>query len=470
MSAINFLNTFFENNKDTICIPKEKVGIYNINQEKVQEYITSNCIKELHPLLHFIFNNIQYIDFNQFYSSLEKYIMEINKVHRNGNNEMVIKAHLIIPKFFSSFRGIIESWDSLYKSNFWISLLIKKIIIDNDIKNFEIVNIVDDIYDFAHYELDESHIGIFPDDCAYSGQQSGDHLFHERLPSNNKVYVLIPYISNYAYAMYKIKARIVYGENYPANIIFLENCIHFIESLPELCIKNNFNIFKNDVFYLNEENYNNMTNGEEYIINTFIQSILLLPECGVLIYFDHKVADQASTIQYFLNYSTILNNVYIATNITIDSDTHFNEYSNNYHKALKNYFTKPINIFSDDLKTSYTPNLSQVIRYFFGKEYIRRYYNKMKDHKKFVKRNCETNIIYYSVINNCENKPFYNLPEEDMITLLDLNKKKDKDGNNYSCPTTFYKQSNFYKFSMAGGKYYTKYINAKTKYLKLKKN
>lgn len=464
MDSLTFFNTIFENNKNTICIPNEKIGIHDINFESVNKYIASNCIEKLHPLLNFIFKNIKYIDFNTFYSSLREYIININKVHRDGDNDMVIKVHLIIPDFSASFA----------KSNFWISLLIKKIIIDYDIKNFEIVNIVDSIEYFTRRTLDKNHIGIFPDDCAYSGQQSGDHLFQQRLILNNKIYVMIPYISNYAYAMYKTKAYEIYMGMYPENIVFLENCIYFVESLPELCVNNGFNIFENDVYYLDNQNYENMERGEEYEVKSFIKDILLLPECGALIYFDHKIADQASTIQYFLNYSTILSDVYVAENIDIDSDIYFKQYSKNYSTFVNRYFMKPINIFSSEFKSINLSSLRSHIRNFYGKGYAHGYFSKLQGHSNFIKKLCDTDIVYYSVINNCNNRSFYKLPDSDVITLFDLNKLKDERGNDYSCPNTFYKKPGFYTYNINSintqiGGYYNKYLSAKKKYLELKK-
>lgn len=472
MSAIDWFNYIFESNKDTICIPEDKRGIYSINQEKVQQYIQSNCIEEVHPLLNFIFENIQYIDFNMFYSSLTNYVMEINRVHRNGDNDMVIQAILIVPEIN---REIVQ------KSNFWISLLIKKIIIDNNILNFEIVNICN-ILEFQNYcneyNLGDNFIGIFPDDCSYSGQQSGDYLFSHKLSMANKIYVLIPYISNYAYAIYKLKAKYLYGESFPNNIVFLENCIHSIKTFTELCVEKQFNMFKNDVYYLSENHYTDMMKGGPYIIRSFIKDILLLPECGLLIYFDHKIADQVSTIQYFLNYSVILNNVYIATNILTNVDDVFEEYSNKQKRFINNYLNKPINVFSDELKNHTDYVVLQLIKsgvkYNLGNAYNNFYKGLINKHKEFTKKTCNTDVIYYSVINNCENKPFYNaLENEDEDTLIiidfDLNKKKDENGVNYICPVTFYKQPNFYKNIMSGGTNYIKYINTKKQYLKLKK-
>lgn len=459
MDPLSFFNMVYESNKTTICMPNS--GIYNINQEKVNEYIERNCIKELHPILHFIFEHIQYISFDAFYLALTKYILEINTVHRNGDNNMVIKACLIIPGY------------NIYKSNFWISLLLKKILIDNNIANFEIVSILESVYDFSNLELDDSYIGIFPDDCAYSGQQSGDALFSQRYNMHNKLYVLIPYISNYAYAIYKNKAAYTYFGTFPKNIIFLENCINFIESFTELCVKYNFNIFKNNIYYLDEKDYHEFKNTGYCEVKSFIKDILLLPECGVLIYFDHKIADQASTIQYFLNYSTILNNVYVAENISYNFDEAFSRYIKSHNIIKNEYFSKPITILSEDFKKTAVYRLNDHIAFTFGKKYDRMT-NPMTNHTNFILRTCQNNVLtdkgYYSVINNCDNKPFHEAPDEMMITLFDLNKKKDDSGNTpYICPVTYYKQKDFYIFNMPTiGGYHKKYINMKKKYLEYK--
>lgn len=195
-------------------------------------------------------------------------------------------------------------------------------------------------------------------------------MFFERVNLNNRIYVLIPYISNYAYAIYKSKACRTYNNIYPNNIIFLDQCITYLDTFIELCIKKNFNIYEKDVYYLTEKNYNKMNDNEYYTINSLVKDILLLPECGVLIYFDHKIADQASTVQYFLNYSTVLNNIYVLKNLNNDNNE-FNRLKRYYNQVNNEYFNKPIEIISDSLKTRELYWLKNIISIYYGNNYFK---------------------------------------------------------------------------------------------------
>lgn len=349
----------------------------------------------------------------------------------------------------------------MQKSNFWVTLLIKKIIEDKKIDNFEIIGIIDNISDFPT-NLDNNYIGIFSDDCAYSGQQSGDALFGRHIRMTNKVYVVIPYISNYAYAKYKLKVAYSYQGNFPNHIIFLEHCIHFIETFTELCVKNNFNMYEKDVHYFIET--------DEYKqVKSLVKDTLLLPECGVLAYFDHKVADQASTIQYFLNYSVILNNVNILTNRN-SSEEQFNKFKNNYNRVNTEFFNKPISNISEEMKRSSYSSIDGAVTFYLGNKYDRMHYPKFPKEGDYIKYECNEVPKYYNIIDNCSKDEFFEVEDSSYITTLDLNKK------GISCPNTFYKQEDFYSFDVpqrmmvpaTGGKYYKKYLDTKREYLKRK--
>lgn len=72
---------------------------------------------------------------------------------------------------------------------------------------------------------------------------------------------------------------------------------------------------------------------------------------------------------------------------------------------------------------------------------LNKYLEYLKDfetHKIFSKQICKNSPLYISVINNCENKEFTEIPK--FLTNFDLNRK------NVSCPNTFYKQEGFYTF------------------------
>lgn len=412
MDLINSFNDVFENNEETLYM--EKSGSYNIDKNIVNEYINNNCIPNIDTLLHFIYKNIIYVTFDDFLNSIKRYLFEIISLHDGA------KIVIILP-------GLLGS--TIAKSNYWIALIIKKLIVG---KNVEIVNIVNNITEFSKYiqsiDDNENYIGIFPDDCAYSGKQSGDELFKIPYNLNNKIYVLIPYISTYAYDIYKKKCKKTYKINtFPQNIIILENKIRFIKSFIDICVEQNFNIFKYNIYYLTNEQYNKKILNQHYKINSFIEDILLLPVCGILIYFDHKIADQASTIQYFLNYSIVLNDVYVLNIPNNIYDQCFQDLVNKYSK---------INT--------------------IGNDYIYIILNSLYDNSNdLIKYNCNIKKKYYKVISGCDHIPYLPIPDQMDLPMVDLNKEFYDGVNSYACPSTFYKQKDFYK------KYKSKYLALK---------
>jgi hypothetical protein len=427
---MRILNEIYHLNKDTICMNNS--GSYTINQNKVKQYIQSNCIQESHEILNFIFSNIKYITFNIFYSALTKYLLQINKVHRKTNEAMKIKVHIIIPKNSKT------NQTDTTKSNFWIALLLLKIIEENKIKNFKITNVINSTSEFPK-NLDDSNICIYADDCAYSGQQTIRELFTKKITFNNKLYILIPFISNYAYAKYKTKLYALY-KGKANNIIFLDKCITYIETFAELCIKHNFNMFEKDVYYLNKKEHINMLTEEPYYLCSLIRNIVILPKCGLLIYFDHKVADQASTIQYFLNYSTTLNNVYVITNVN-NMELKFSMFKKYSSLLNKLYFNKPINNISEHFHSQATSIVEDAIDNCLGITYLYTASAGVKGEPKSIlscyKVKCEKKPKYISILDNCDDKLFAKKPRKDQ-TAYDLNKQ------NRACPCTFYKQPNFY--------------------------
>lgn len=403
-SKIFEFKQLYENNQHKICMKES--GKYSINKENVNRYIKNSCITSSHNLLNFIFDNIKYITFDEFYSSLEKYIMQINKVHRGNNNDMIIKAYIIIPDF------------NFTKSTCWVSLLIEKIIRDNSIK-FIIFDIIKNIGDFPT-DLAAEYILIIADDCAYTGNQIiGTIDYYRGISFANKIYMVIPYICNYARNYFNIYLTDNMGNDIP-NIIFLHECITYLEMFTELCIKKNFNIYKEDVYYLDFTEYQKKANGEKYKVLSLVKDHIKLPKSGMMIYFDHKIADHISTIESFLHSSKVLEKVYIY-DITSDSVAEEN------FEALKESYGK----YSDEKALQY-----------FANDYCKEYLDYVKDNFNIRKNPIICIKEYEIIINNCDNN-----------TLLE------------ECPPTFL--NTLKNLSIYGG-YRKKYLVAKRNYLKLK--
>lgn len=445
-TLIDIFNSLYEENKETIYMNES--GKYKIDKVKVNSYINENCIPNAKQLLKFIFENIIYIDFETFIRKIEEYLHEIYVHHRNGSN-MKVNITIIIP-------GL-----NINKSNIWMALIIKKIIEDSNMQNFEIIDIVSSIREYSEKSLDETCIAIFPDDCSYSGDQIGKSLFdsmYEENP-NFKVYPLIPFISNIAYNNFKNMSNQYYNMDFPPYLFFLENKITFVKNLMEICIDADFNIYKNDIMYYTLEDYKSKSEGKFAPLKSFILDIMLLPQSCLLIYFDHKIADQVSTIQYFLNYSEVLSDVYVYNLKDSLSNKLFDELKNDIEYGLfyvnSKYYNSKIEKLNFDVK----------------KEDLEKY-------------ECNSNNTYFKIISNCDHIPYLKRPKKDILDY-DLN-KIFHDDIPYSCPQTFYKQPNFYKYNgdaldtsyydnlnlliEHNGGYRKKYLLKKKEYMLAKRN
>lgn len=373
----------YEQMKDKILMPN--FGNHALDEQQIEEYINTFCNQDMKDIIKFVLDNTTYIDFNTFLNNFKKLLNEVYLVHTNGNNEIRLNYVFIIPGY------------NIKKSTMWMSLIAYMFMP----KNMSLVQIVDSIENFA--KITDDVIGIISDDCSYSGTQLANII----IPYNkvtfeitNKLYLAVPYISHNAHKLFiKRYDDLCYDHNIHNSalsdyLVILDKVI-LIDNIYTVAKNKNFNIFEKDVIFKFDLNSN-----DTY---SFLLDVIQIPFSGCLIYFDHKIADNLSTIQFFLNYSRVIQNSYVAKINIADANQLFNlnnsvEYTNSYYK--------------------YIP----------------------KD--KYILNACATtDREYYELILNCK-KEFKKFNPNVYEKTLDLNTD-----SKMVCPITYYKTYNFYTFN-----------------------
>lgn len=403
----------YEETKDKLFMKES--GKYALDTEVINEYIRNSCDENIKELLTFVFDNIIYIDFNTFLDKFVGVLNNINVAHRvdyNFDSNKIIDVVILIPGF------------NIMKSTMWLSLIIYHFLPEN----MRLIEICKNVVDFYDYMTDmgeeDSHtIALIADDCAYSGSQLSTIIIPDNVCTFklvNKVYPIVPYISYAAqqkfYDQYSLVCEKYVGRckrKIPKYLIF-SNSITYIDNIFAIAAKKNFNIFEKDIFYMTKEDHAKKIkyNSKKVIINTFIRDILVMSYSGLMIYFDHKIADQLSTIQYFLNYSTILNNVYIAK-LDLNDSTYL--------------FSKLVALENKNIVFDRGYNIAE-------------FYNEIPiENFKFYKCDASGSKKYYEIIKSCTGKQYLSNPTYANSEDYDLN-----DMPVYICPKTFYKCPGFY--------------------------
>lgn len=211
-TRLDIFNQLYENSKNEIYLTNID---HSLNQNEVNNFINNNKIA-LYPLLHFIFSNITHVRFQTFIEKFKNYFIMCIENKQNGEN-IIIKIVLIVNNL------------DLKKSNFWLALVIKDIILKNNI-NAEIIDIMPSITNafniYKNKNANNDIIFMIPDDCAYSGTQIStdlcitDNLLEEINSSKILVYPVIPYISKIAY---NFTFPNLFEKRYKKNISFIFN-------------------------------------------------------------------------------------------------------------------------------------------------------------------------------------------------------------------------------------------------------
>ena len=222
---------------------------HSLNQEQVNKYIQASD-EETRPILKKIFDNTIHISFEKMMRQLNINIKELVELAKTKKKKDIY--------FFMNFRIITKSNDWLYIyvkdyfDYFYPEYLIKIIQNLNNNKKDDII--------------------VFVDDCIYSGNQMSENI--EVISNPNKlkltVFILCPYISVMGYNNVKSTFETISDFNkYGGKLIFNKK----FDKIPEI------------TSFLTEDEIKKINEYTDYKIDD-----------SHLIYFDHKLADQLSTI------------------------------------------------------------------------------------------------------------------------------------------------------------------------------
>jgi hypothetical protein len=159
-----------------------------------------------------------------------------------------------------------------FKSNYWLYIYVQNYIKSKTSINYKIIL----INDLEFKELKNGDLVVLIDDCVYSGLQMSETI--RNLKNTNliklNIYLLIPFISNEGFS--RIHKVIVNSPNIHKYCnVYLNK--QYNEIIPIKNILTNDETKLMDIFYGNLQNFN----------------------YSYLIYFDHKLADTASTLTLF---------------------------------------------------------------------------------------------------------------------------------------------------------------------------
>lgn len=312
--CLEFFNKVYEHNKDKLynvtgsCLSRNKIKKY------IKKYDNISGAKEL---LNFIFENIIQVNFTEFLEALRKYVEAVCKdcestISASSSTNQITFNVILIAK---SPKKI----NQLHNTNFFTAMLVKKILDERNksVAKFEIYGIAESIKEFEDIIRESSDvkniIGILPNDCEHSGKELGKELYCAVYDTGDgnplqiipvkvsrKLYVVIPFINNYArynliiYEGYMNHQKTQNNDNSVNNIIFLSDCVNYTESFMQICVKKDFNIIEKGLYFIVDGS--NLVGGTKYIC----KSILGLPISGSMIYFHHHMSSNDS-LYSFLN-------------------------------------------------------------------------------------------------------------------------------------------------------------------------
>jgi len=298
--SLETFKLFYNENKDKLFIPEEKIGSRGFNEENVKNWFSKitefspeyendkseDRVKVKEPYLFFaktLIEIFKYIDFTTFLERVEIIAKElITKIQDNPTYEYI---YFLIP-------------EEINKSNTWVTLLFAHYmydaIIDNDIFNSKI-RITTNILNVAEKCFNNGNpihvLCIYCDDMSYTGSQlysnirlrknyfNGETAFLE----NMSVFIAIPYLT----PLVTTKLKDVKYVEYSENSIFINRYI------DELSIK------------YGETNPTEVKDVIDIMVNLKQKHKLSNDACMgsvgyTAIYFDHKVADELSTFKKVL--------------------------------------------------------------------------------------------------------------------------------------------------------------------------
>lgn len=429
----------YESVKNNLSMKSNDIGTHGLHNINIKKFIENQCSKEAKELVSFIINNTIYITYDIFHKKIIEIAYDIIEKIKIGYIPIVV------------INGL-----KIYKSNMWVSMLIRKILISEGYDYNDIIdNIDNNIIDLL--EIHKKILFIIPDDCAYSGTQLSNDLVISKETLNKlkkynklnnfKVYVSVPYISNYAkkYTFYNIfdDNNIIDDVN---NYLLYHETTVFFPNLIETCIIKQFNIFESNIIYYNPENNNVIESLLDYFGLSYRQS---------LIYFDHKLADYVSTVQYIYNYGPIFNRYkYITINDfcnTTKINTDFEFMINNINNScttITNLIKKFEIFFNEDVNYNTFKSIKEIFDLYrttikFSK------LNEMLKQKRYIEQIDFNEECYSSSKKFIQDKNYFPLTTCNEKTRIyqslteDTNPEHSIPTENIICPVTYYKTLQF---------------------------
>jgi len=236
---------------------------HSLNYNLIKKFINASDIS-VQLIIKKIIKNTLHISFEEFIISFKFVISKfINfmKITKSSNKKIKNRPIFIfIDKTKNNYKT---------KSNYWLYVLFKSFI-----KNFEIIK----ISSFNDPKLKVNDFILFIDDCIYSGTQIANSItFNSMIFTENKlkfnICILVPFITN-------------------IGKINIEKSMRLNTTLDQSI----FNIIYYKLIYINISNI--LTDIEINTIETFYNKFEKFSN-KYLIYFDHKLADNISTIPLF---------------------------------------------------------------------------------------------------------------------------------------------------------------------------
>jgi len=231
---------------------------HSLNKHNVSKFINASDVK-VRDICNIIIKNSIHISFETFLTCLNNNINYLLSIVNSKRPIFILVENLLY-------------YDYKFKSNYWIYTYVQNYIKFKTSSKRKIIL----INNLEYEKLKNKDYVIFLDDCVYSGYQMTETI--STLKNINKLslnlYLLISFISEIG--LYRIFKQ--------------------FNDMPNL--KNYCTIDINKTYYIISPIYKILTTKQIKLINNFYANLLDINNL-YLIYFDHKLADTASTITLF---------------------------------------------------------------------------------------------------------------------------------------------------------------------------
>lgn len=276
----NIFDIFYEENKTKLFMPINEVGSHPINNDNYKKLLDETHNRDIKQIIEFIVENFKYVPFNGFINKVAEIAAEIEEIISKQNSSYVF----FIPE------------NDISKSNVWVALLIHDCLKHNSspiLGNF--LGIISDMKVIEN--SGDKVFVLLTDDCSYSGRQLDrtkkyiDSFIKKN--SNINLLLALPYISSVA-------KEVLTTDSDNFNVHFLQSTVN-ISSFGNIMADKGF---YPAVSYFKKNESDELPKEQDYLKN-FLGFFPFPPPTPV--YFDHKIADNVSTLQWFMVMGPVFN-------------------------------------------------------------------------------------------------------------------------------------------------------------------